>query len=137
MKSQHVRRPWVYIASPYTLGDPAINTRFQLRMWDVLHDIGVVPIAPLWSHFQHLHSPRPYGDWVAYDNEIITRCDACVRLTATDEASGYRQHVSSGADAEVRLFQSLGKPVFTDFYDLKAWVDQLAQGMPCAPNLTA
>ncbi len=123
-----VHRPWVYIASPYTQGDPAINTRFQLRIWDALFDVGLIPIAPLWSHFQHLHNPRPYRDWVDYDTEIIRRCDACLRLTATEEAVGYRQQASAGADAEVRLFESLGKPVFTDFRALMDWRDQLAEG---------
>jgi hypothetical protein len=132
--SRRVCRPWVYIASPYTRGDQAINTRFQLRIWDALFDSGVIPIAPLWSHFQHLHNPRPYADWVAYDNEIIRRCDACLRLSSTDEATGYRQHESSGADAEVRLFKSLGKPVFEDFYDLLKWLEDPS----CvAANLTA
>ena len=120
-------RPWVYIASPYTRGDQACNTRFQLRMWDALFDVGAVPIAPLWSHFQHLHNPRPYRDWVEYDNELISRCDACLRLPATDEGTGYVQHESSGADAEVTLFRSMGKPVFHDFYSLKKWIDDLAE----------
>lgn len=125
--SRTVVRPWVYIASPYTQGDQAINTRFQMRMWDVLLDVGVIPIAPLWSHFQHLHNPRPYQTWVEYDNEIIRRCDACLRMTATDEQTGYRQHASAGADAEVLLFESLGKPVFHDFYDLMRWLDAIAE----------
>ncbi len=122
-----IERPWVYIASPYTRGDQALNTRFQMRIWDCLLDIGVCPIAPLWSHFQHLHNPRPYRDWVEYDNQIIRRCDACLRLAATDEQTGYRQHESNGADAEVRLFQRLGKPVFTSFADLMAWLDTLTE----------
>lgn len=130
-------RPWVYIASPYTHGDQALNTRFQLRMWDALLDIGVVPIAPLWSHFQSLHNPRPYRDWIEYDNELITRCDVCLRLTATDETTGYRQNASSGADAEVRLFERLGKPVFFEFYDLLKWLE--TKGVPgcTAPDLRA
>lgn len=119
-------RPWVYIASAYTNGDTAINTRFQMRMWDVLFDVGVIPIAPLWSHFQHLHNPRPYRDWVDYDNEIIRRCDACFRLTVTDTVLDYRQAESSGADAEVQLFLLLGKPVFYEFWDLNRWLDTLA-----------
>lgn len=114
-------RPWIYIASPYTKGDQAINTRFQMTIWDTLFALGFTPIAPLWSHFQHLHTPRPYEDWVAYDNEIIRRCDACLRLTATHGELGYMQHESSGADGEVRLFDRLGKPVFTSVYDLVRW----------------
>lgn len=124
-------RPWVYIASPYTKGDAAINTRFQMRMWDCLYDLGVIPIAPLWSHFQHLHNPRPYRDWVDYDNEIILRCDACLRLTATDAVVDYHQTESSGADAEVRLFMSLGRPVFYEFWDLKRWLDTMKEHAAC------
>ena len=114
-------KPWVYIASPYTKGDQAINVRFQMRMWELLLDLGVVPIAPLWSHFQHLHAPRPYQDWIDYDNEIIPRCDACLRLDAEDFKVGYRQSESTGADAEVKLFESLGKPVFCSLDELVHW----------------
>lgn len=115
-------KPWVYIASPYTKGDQAANTRFQMSIWDTLLSMSVVPIAPLWSHFQHLHRPRPYQDWIAYDSEIISRCDACLRLDAVDPWIAYTQHESRGADAEVRLFRSLGKPVFFSIDDLTHWV---------------
>lgn len=106
-------KPWVYIASAYTKGDPGINVLFQLKAWNELLDMGVVPIAPLWSHFQHVYFPRPYEDWVAYDNEIIARCDALLRLDAEWPVGGgrYFQHESPGADAEVALALSLGKPV--------------------------
>jgi hypothetical protein len=111
-RSEEQRRPWVYIASPYSKGDQAQNVRFQLEVWDRLFTLGFVPIAPLWSHFQHLHQPRPYKDWTRYDNEIIVRCDACLRLDATSSETCYIQRESSGADAEVELFKKLGKPVF-------------------------
>ena len=113
-------KPWVYIASAYTKGDQAINVGFQLQMWHRLFDLGVTPIAPLWTHFQHLHLPRPYKDWTSYDNEIISRCDACVRLAV--RSGEYVQHESSGADAEVELFRSQGKPVFFSVEELIAWV---------------
>lgn len=119
-------KPWVYIASPYTKGDQAINVRCQMRMWDTLLSLGVVPIAPLWSHFQHMHAPRPYQDWIDYDNEIITRCDACLRLDAFDASMldhDYHQSESTGADAEVALFRKLGKPVFFGVDSLKNWLD--------------
>jgi hypothetical protein len=48
-------------------------------------------------------------------------------MTATDEHTGYVQRESSGADAEVLLFEKLGKPVFHDFYDLLKWVDSLPE----------
>lgn len=105
-------KPFVYIASPYTKGDPCINARFQCQIFDELLGDGLVlPYAPLISHFQHTMFPRPYQDWVKYDLDIIPRFDACLRLNATGP-NGYSVSESSGADGEVKLFTELGKPVF-------------------------
>jgi len=104
-------RLWVYIASPYTSGDVGCNVRSQHKAWDLLLNLGFVPIAPLWSHYQHLHRPRKYSDWTSYDTEIISRCDVCLRLPATCHHVGYINHDSPGADAEVSLFLSQGKTV--------------------------
>jgi len=101
-------RPWVYIASPYTKGDVAINVRSQLVAFDSLMDMGVIPVAPLYSHFQHLFSPRPYQDWIDLDLEIVKRCDACLRLSATcwmADGTQYVQTESSGADGEVEALR--------------------------------
>lgn len=114
-------KPWVYIASAYTKGDTGINVLFQLSTWNTLLDLGVVPIAPLWSHFQHVYFPRPYQDWVDYDTEIIHRCDALLRLDAEWPIGGavYTQHESPGADGEVALALSLGKPVCYSILELR------------------
>lgn len=113
-------KPWVYIASPYTKGDTGINVRFQLAVWNVLLEMECVPIAPLWSHFQHMHYPRKYEDWVEYDNEIIKRCDIVLRLNACERIGDwfYEQVESSGADGEVRLALSLGKTVVYSLTEL-------------------
>jgi len=116
-----VSKPWVYIASPYTKGDQAQNVRFQLDTWNWLLDQGFTPIAPLWTHFQHMHKPRKYADWTAYDNEIIARCDVCLRLAAINAELGYMQYESFGADAEVELFRQLGKQVFFECVSLLSW----------------
>lgn len=117
-------KPLVYIASPYTSGDPAINTNFQCRIFDAMLTAKLAtPIAPLWSHFQHTVFPRRYQDWIAYAEEIVARCDALVRLDAVEPSIGYRQSESSGADNEVRLARELGKPVFTTLDDLYQWID--------------
>ena len=119
-------KPLVYIASPYTKGDVAMNTHFQCRVFDqLLTDGRVTPIVPLWSHFQHTVIPTPYEDWVDYDNEIIARCDACVRLNASIPSMHYLQVESSGADAEVDLFLAAGKPVFYSVEALLQWADTL------------
>jgi hypothetical protein len=115
-------RPVVYIASPYSKGDPAINTHFQCKIFDQLMNDGIVwPVAPLWSHFQHTLFPRPYADWVAYDAAMIPRYDACLRLNAEYPELKYTETQSSGADKEVAQFQRLGKPVFYSIEDLYKW----------------
>jgi hypothetical protein len=114
----------VYIASPYTKGDVAMNTHFQCKVFNQMLDDGKAwPVAPLWSHFQHTLFPRPYKDWIAYDQAMLQLYDACVRLTARLESIGYEQHESSGADGEVATFDKLGKPVFASLEDLYRWID--------------
>jgi len=119
-----VSKPVVYIASPYTKGDVAINTRFQCEIFDQLMNEGIVwPVAPLWSHFQHTIFPRPYTDWIAYDLAMIPRYDACLRLAAIHKK--YVQAESSGATNEVFEFKRLNKPVFYSIENLYKWVKSL------------
>ena len=119
-------KPWVYITSPYSKGDQALNVRTQHRVWNVLIDAGCVPIAPLWSHYQHLAFPRPYQDWIDYDMAIIERCDACLRLDAKHDGLDYIQKESSGADNEVLEFLAAGKPVFFRLSALEEWLAEQA-----------
>jgi hypothetical protein len=118
-------KPIIYIASPYTKGDVAVNTHFQCKVFDqLLTDGKVWPVAPLWSHFQHTLFPRPYKDWIAYDQAMLPRYDACLRLTARLESMNYELHESTGADNEVATFERLGKPVFKSVEELYRWVDE-------------
>jgi len=120
-------KPVVYIASPYTNGDVAMNSHYQCKIFNqLLDDDKVLPVAPLWSHFQHLLFPRPYADWIRYDQAMLKLYDCCLRLSASLPAQGYQQSESSGADAEVESFKRLGKPVFSSIEDLYAWVDGAA-----------
>jgi hypothetical protein len=128
-------KPVVYIASPYTKGDPGINTHFQCRIFDQLMDDSKVwPVAPLWSHFQHINYPRQYQDWIDYDMAMIPRYDACLRLSAYYDKTDYSATESDGADAEVVLFKSLNKPVFYCVAELYAWVDEQLE-TPLAAHL--
>jgi len=88
----------VYIASPYTLGDVAVNVKAQLDMANVLMDKGFAPFAPLYSHFQHMAHPRPYQDWIELDLVWVEVCDCVLRLPGE----------SSGADGEVKHAEELG-----------------------------
>lgn len=135
--SQRGLKPWVYIASPYTKGDAAINVRAQLVAFDALLDLGVIPVAPLFSHFQHLFLPRDYRDWIELDLEVIQRCDACLRLAAVAEVKNgkpYHQWESSGADGEVAEFFRLGRPVFESLDEIREWLasrpQRSAEGEP-------
>jgi hypothetical protein len=119
-------RPFVYIASPYTQGDVAINTHFQCEIFNRLLDDGRVwPVAPLWAHFQHTIFPRPYQDWVAYDNAFLHLYDACLRVNPVYPDWNYQETRSSGAENEVKYFESAGKRVFTSIEELYAWADTL------------
>jgi len=117
-----MRKPVVYIASPYTKGDVAINAHFQCNVFDrLLTDGHVLPVAPLWSHFQHVLFPRPYKDWIAYDQEMLRLYDCCLRLDSQLDRLNYRQCESSGADAEVAAFNRMGRPVFQKIEALYSW----------------
>jgi hypothetical protein len=121
-------KPLVYIASPYTKGDAAINTHFQCKVYDKLMNDGVVwPYVPLWSHFQHEIFPRHYQDWIDYDLAVIARCDACIRLNAEYPKLDYYVSESLGADGEVRYCEKLGIPVFYGIEDCYAWVGSVTK----------
>ena len=99
----------VYIASPYTQGSTARNVRNQIIAANVLRAKGYLPFVPLLSHFWHLVSPHPYEYWMEMDREWVARCDAVLRLPGD----------SAGADEEVAVARSLGKPVYYSVYELE------------------
>lgn len=122
-------KPFVYIASPYTKGDPAINVRFQCQIFDdLIKDDRCWPVAPLWSHFQHTVWPLHYQDWIDYDKALISMMAssdvpiACLRLDSHFAQTGYYCSESSGADNEVSLFKSYEKPVFYNVSELYDWI---------------
>ncbi len=84
-------KPLVYVAGPIT-GNP----------WGCVRDAGCVPFIPQLSVLHEMVDPQPYGDWLAYDDDIIAHCHALVRLPGD----------SKGADHEVELAERLGLPVF-------------------------
>ena len=117
----------IYIASPYTKGDTAINVRFQCRIFNQLLDDGHVwPVAPLWTHFQHMIFPRQYEDWLEYDKALLHLYDGCLRLSAEEPKLGYLETSSSGADGEVKQFNDMKKPVFYSVEDLYKWTESRA-----------
>ena len=101
----------LYIASPYTLGDVAINVKDQIDAAARLIDAGFAPFVPLYYHFQHMHHPRPPEVWVELDNHWISACDCLLRLPGE----------SNGADDEVKLAVKLGLPIF---YSVEEAIDK-------------
>lgn len=98
----------IYIASPYTVGDTAVNVKRQIDTASKLMDLGFVPFWPLHSHFLHMAHPKPYEDWLNMDFEWLPVCDAVLRLSGD----------SSGAEKEVVLARQLDIPVFSTIDEL-------------------
>ena len=100
----------VYIASPYTIGDSALNVKRQMHAGNELMNEGFIPFIPLLSHFQHMMYPRNYEEWLNWDHEWVNTCDCLLRLDGE----------SSGADKEVEWAKDAGMPVF---YSLRELID--------------
>lgn len=114
--------PLVYIASPYTKGDPAINVRSSMMIFnELLEGEFCIPVCPLWAHFQHLAYPHPYGVWAEWSINLASRCDALLRMPASCNRLGYFEQESKGADEEEAYFKRTGKPVFYTFHHLESW----------------
>lgn len=96
------RPPVVYIAGPYSAGDPVENTRRAMDVWHNLYSLGLTPICPHWSMQQHMVTHLTWDEWLDYDERLIDRCDALYRMPG----------VSRGADREVAYAQTIGVPVF-------------------------
>lgn len=94
---------WVYVAGPYSNGDPVVNVREACAAGDILYAHGFIPIVPHMSMLWHMFSPKPYDHWLEYDLYLLHRCDALVRLPG----------LSAGADREVEYARARGIPVFT------------------------
>jgi hypothetical protein len=101
----------VYIASPYTKGDVAVNVRNSFLVADELAEKGFIPFPPLYSHFWHFLSPKPYEFWMTQDKEWVLRCDYLLRLPGE----------SSGADREIEWAIENDIPVFYSVEGLVEW----------------
>ena len=97
--TQHLH---VYIASPYTIGDVAVNVHTSFQAAAYLRTLGALPFAPLRSHFEHMAFPQHYEHWMLEDFEYIRMSHALWRLNG----------ISPGADREVEFADSLNIPVF-------------------------
>jgi len=105
------RKPWVYIAGPYTQGDPIQNTRNAIQVANSIVDYGVVPIVPHLTMTWDLTHPRPPLFWYEYTLDLLKRCDAIYRLPGP----------STGADREVGYSRENGIDHLEQLSDLICW----------------
>lgn len=94
----------VYIAGPYSQGDPVLNVRAAIQAAEAVLAAGHSPYVPHLTMLWHLVSPHPVADWYAHDLEWLAACDAVLRLPGP----------SVGADAEVKEAERLRLPVVTN-----------------------
>lgn len=106
----------VYVAGPYTNPDPLENANTIIRIADGLyaesHEL-IVPIIPHLTMLWHLVCPHSYEHWLAYDLQVMSRCDAVLRCPGD----------SGGADGEVTRAHELGIPVFHTVEGLLRWAE--------------
>lgn len=105
-------KPLVYLAGPITKPDPLVNTHHALHLAARILGEGVVtPFVPHLTVLWELVLPQDYETWLAYDFEIIAKCNALLRIPGE----------SAGADREVVHASELGIPIFHTVEDLYAW----------------
>ena len=92
----------IYIAAPYSIGDPVKNVRNAIYAAEFVIENGGAPINPILSHYHKQLFPHKYDDWMRVDFEIMVRCDAVYRVAGK----------SDGADSEVTLALISNIPVF-------------------------
>jgi hypothetical protein len=112
-----MKKPLVYIASPYAEGDQIINIRSSIDVFNELrHDGKVTPIAPLLAFSAHLCCPSEPEKWMAYDIELISHCDAL--LAQNVDWGFYKQNRSKGRAKEIEFADRNDIPVFWSVDDL-------------------
>jgi hypothetical protein len=92
----------VFISSPYTIGDIAVNVKRQMDCANDLIEMGFIPYVPLLDHFLHMNNPQSYEKWLEMDFEFILRSDCVLRL----------EGVSAGADLETKFARDHNIPVY-------------------------
>jgi hypothetical protein len=100
----------IYVASPYSIGDPLANVLRQIDAGEELINAGFYPYLPLLSHYQDIVFPHDYETWMRLTGAWLSVCDALLRLPGE----------SPGADREVALARKLGIPVFYSIAELIA-----------------
>ena len=117
-------RPMIYVAGPISKGDMSTNIRTALETARKLWDMGYVPFVPQLSFFWHTIFPQDAEErvhvkrdgslnfWMAYDFEIIRRCEVLFRLPGQ----------STGADMEELKCLEWDIPIVRSLDEAKEWI---------------
>ena len=73
-------RPKIYVAGPYTQGDPVAHTHRAIQLGQRLWEAGFAPYVPHLNLLWHVVAPAPPGQWYALDLEWLDACAALIRL---------------------------------------------------------
>ena len=93
---------YIYIAGPYSKGDPVVNTANVIKAADILAIAGYIPFIPHLTLFWHFLNPHDIDFWYKYDMAWLAKCDYLLRLPGE----------SPGADNEVYWAKKLGMLIY-------------------------
>jgi hypothetical protein len=106
------RRPRIYVAGPYSMGNMFLNLRQAMAAADLLLDAGASPYLPHLTHHWDQRYPHTYETWMQLGLAWVEASDAL-----------YRIHGSSpGADREEARAVELGLPVLRDHRQAHAFI---------------
>jgi hypothetical protein len=110
---QWAELPLIYVAGPYTVEDPVVNTNNAIQLANELLMSGLcVPHVPHQNIVFHLVCPHPYHVWLGLDVNVLDRCDALLW------DSEWLPGESKGATLEVEFAEKRGIPVYRHAPDL-------------------
>jgi len=102
----------IYVAGPIS-ADPIGGARKAISIASELLRMGFTPFVPHLAILWELMFPLEYEEWMAYDLAWLRKCDVLFRVEGK----------SPGADREVALAKSLGKPVFFSTDEARTWFE--------------
>jgi len=109
----------IYIAGKYnapTTGEKLKNTHKAMDIGVEVYKMGHYPVIPHLTHWleermdYNGEPPRQNEWWYNFDNLIIPKCDALLKISKPGE--------SKGADLEEQLAEKLGLKVYYNIHDL-------------------
>lgn len=111
--SHHISKPLIYVAAPYRIPDPVVNTRNAVLFGQHLRErYDVVPMVPHLSLLENMLSPRSDDYWLRITMDQMRCCAGVFRMPG----------FSQGSDAEVTEATRLGIPVFSDETAFQLWI---------------